>query len=443
MEGLMEPITAASIKIWGEIAGYVAWEKGEPCATFEYEPQFLRNGLDLAPMTMNLRDAREGARWSFPNIDPITFHGLPGLLASSLPDNFGNKIIDSWLTRHGRDPKTFNAIERLCYIGTRGMGALEFDPQLSSKRLDQSITVDVKELMALVQDALTERTCLDARINEGSADKEKAEALLAILRVGTSAGGAVPKAIIAINDKAHVISGQSDVPKGYEHWILKFDGISEDKPDKFGTSLDDGRVEYAYYLMAQDADIDMMECRLLEENGRAHFMTKRFDRVGNEKIHVLSLACMSHLGWNPAGSAGYEQAFYTMRMLRMSYAEQEQQFRRMVFNAVSKNVDDHTKNISYVMDKNGVWKLSPAYDITFSSDSAELFGDQHKMTINGKQKEIAIEDLLSVAKNMGIKKGNQIIEQVRASVARWDTFADQAGVQSNVRKHISDLHMKL
>ena len=442
MEGFIKPTTAASIKIWGDIAGYVAWQKDEPCATFEYEPKFLRNGLDLAPMTMNLRDAREGARWSFPNIDPITFHGLPGLLASSLPDNFGNKIIDSWLTRHGRDPKAFNAIERLCYIGTRGMGALEFDPQLSSNRLNQSITVDIKELMELIQDALTERTRLDARI-DGATDKEKAEALLAILRVGTSAGGAVPKAIIAINDKGNVISGQSDVPKGYEHWILKFDGISENKPDKFGASFDDGRVEYAYHLMARDAGIDMMECRLLEENERAHFMTKRFDRVGNQKIHVQSLACMSHLGWNPAGAVGYEQAFYTMRMLRMPYAEQEQQFRRMVFNVVSKNVDDHTKNISYMMDKDGVWKLSPAYDITLSSDSAELFGDQHKMTINGKQKDITIEDLFIIAKNMEIKKGNKIIEQVRDSVARWDNFAIQAGVQNDIRKHVSGLHMKL
>ena len=439
----MEPITVASVKIWGEIAGYVAWGEGDPCATFEYEPQFLKHGLDLAPMTMGLRDARQGVRWSFPNIDPHTFHGLPGLLASSLPDHFGNKMIDAWLTRYGRDPKTFNPIERLCYIGTRGMGALEFAPQLSSKRLDRSIKVDVKELMELVQDALTKRTQLDAQLGGNAADTAKADALLAILRVGTSAGGAVPKAIIAINDKGHVISGQSDVPQGYDHWILKFDGISEDTPDKFGTSFDDGRVEYAYSLMAQDAGIDMMECRLLEENGRAHFMTKRFDRVGNEKIHVLSLACMGHLGWNPPGSVGYEQAFYTMRMLRMPHAEQEEQFRRMVFNALSRNIDDHTKNISYTMDKNGEWHLSPAYDLTLSYNSTDILGDQHKMTINGKQKNITLEDLLSVAKNMGIKKGNHIIEQVADSVARWDAFARQAGVRNEVLKYVSGLHVTL
>lgn len=438
----MEPITAASIKIWGDTAGYVAWAKSDTCATFEYDPQFLKKGFDLAPLTMGLRDAREGTRWSFPNIDPLTFHGLPGLLASSLPDNFGNRIIDSWLTRHGRDPRTFNAIERLCYIGSRGMGALEFDPQLSSKRLDKSISVDVEELMELVQDVLVERTHLDAQIDGDEADNEKAEALLAILRVGTSAGGAVPKAIIAINDEGHVISGQSDAPKGYNHWILKFDGISEEKPDQFGTSFDDGRVEYAYYLMAEDCGVNMMECRLLEENGRAHFMTKRFDRIENEKIHVLSLACMSHLGWNPPGSAGYEQAFYTMRMLRLPYTEQEQQYRRMVFNVIAKNVDDHTKNISYMMGENGGWMLSPAYDITLSSNSTELLGDQHKMTVNGKQKDITVDDLLTVAKNAEIKKGKQIIEQVADSVRRWDTFADQAGVRGDVRKHAAGLHLK-
>lgn len=438
----MKPVTAASVEIWGETAGYVAWENGETCATFEYEPKFLKKGLDLAPLTMSLRDAREGARWAFPNLDRITFHGLPGLLASSLPDLFGNKIIDSWLTRHGRDPNTFSAIERLCYIGKRGMGALEFKPQLSSKQLDKSISIDVKELMILAQEALSQRTNLDVRIDENTEEKKKAEALLAILRVGTSAGGAVPKAIIALNDQGNIISGQSDIPDDYDHWILKFDGISENKPDHFGRSFDNGRVEYAYYLMAQHAGIHMMECRLLEENGRAHFMTKRFDRVGNEKIHVLPLACMSHLGWNPVGSVGYEQAFYTMRMLRMPYPQQEQQFRRMVFNAVSRNIDDHTKNISYIMDNKGEWKLSPAYDVTFSFDSTELFGNHHKMTINGKQKDITDNDLLIVAENMEIKKAKEIIQQVRDSVALWDTFAQRAGVNNNIRKYISDLHIK-
>lgn len=439
----MEPVTAASVRIWGDIAGYVAWGAGSPCATYEYEPDFLKKGLDLAPMTMSLRDAGEGVTWSFPNIDPLTFHGLPGLLAGSLPDNFGNRIIDSWLISHGRDPRTFNAIERLCYIATRGMGALEFDPQLSSKRLNQAIAVGIEKLLELVQDVLTERTGLDARIDENVADKEKAEALSAILRVGTSAGGAVPKAIIAVNGDGHVISGQADVPEGYEHWIIKFDGISEDNPEQFGTSFDDGRVEYAYYLMALDAGIDMMECRLLEENGRAHFMTRRFDRVGNRKIHVLSLACMSHLGWNPVGSVGYEQAFYTMRMLRLPYNQQKQQFRRMVFNAVARNVDDHTKNISYLMDKDGVWKLSPAYDVTSSSNSAEILGERHKMTINGKQKDITRDDLLAVAKNVEIKRGNLIIEQIINSVKKWDDFAKQAGVRAEVRRYINNLQLTI
>ncbi len=427
--------------MWGDTVGAVAWEEGQLCAEFEYDPAFLKKGLDLSPVFMGLEEAIRSPRFSFPSIDPLTFHGLPGLLAASLPDKFGNKMIDAWLTRHGRSPMSFNAVERLCYIGSRGMGALEFEPQLSSRKLNRTIDVDVDGLMELVQDVLTKRTALDVRLDKNDPDKEKAEALLNILRVGTSAGGAVPKAIIAMNDEKHIISGQSDIPEGYDHWILKFDGISEENPDSFGRSFDDGRVEYAYYLMAQDAGIDMMPCDLWEENGRAHFLTRRFDRVGNKKIHVLSLACMGHFGWNPVGTVGYEDAFWVMRELRLPYKSQEQQFRRMVFNALSRNLDDHTKNISYMMDTDGIWQLTPAYDITFSLDSAEILGNRHKMKINGKARDFTREDFLNTGKKMGIKRAGLIVDQIIDVIRQWPDYAKTSGVRSKVADHVGRMHL--
>lgn len=440
---MMAPVTTAYVELWGDTVGAVAWEDGQRCAEFEFTRDFLKKGLDVSPIHMGLDLARRAPRFSFPGIDPLTFHGLPGLLASSLPDRFGNSLIDAWLRRHGRNPHSFSSVERLCYIGSRCMGALEYVPQLSSKRLDRSMEIDVAELMALVQEVLVERSGLDVRISDGSGDKEKAEAMLNILRVGTSAGGAVPKAVIALNDEGHIISGQSDVPRGYDHWILKFDGIAEENPERFGASFEDCRVEYAYYLMAREAGIDMMESRLLEESGRAHFMTKRFDRIGNEKVHVLSLACMAHLGWNPAGTAGYEDAFYVMRELRLSYPEQDQQFRRMVFNAVARNTDDHTKNISYMMDQDGIWTLAPAYDVTLSFDSTELLGDRHKMTINGKQTDFTVDDFVAVARNMGINKPDQIIRQVADAVHQWPGFAAMAGLSPKTIEYIGGLHLDM
>jgi len=433
----MDPLKTAYVKIWNEVVGAVTWDDSQGGAIFEYEPGFLGNGWDLSPVHMGLLSARQGERrFFFPNIDFHTFHGLPGLLASGLPDDFGNSIIDAWLARNGRDPESFNPVERLCYVGTRGMGALEFFPQVRPGQLNKSVPLEIEKIMQLAQDALSKRSGLDTQM-QGS-DKENAEAMLDILRVGTTAGGAVPKAIIAVNDKGHVISGQSRVPKGYVHWILKFDGISPHHPGNFGKSRDDCRVEYAYALMAQSAGINMAPCRLLEENGRAHFMTRRFDRPGRDKIHVLSLACMGHLGWNPVGRASYEDAFRIMRILRLPYAEHAQQFRRMVFNAITKNIDDHTKNISYMMDKTGVWKLSPAYDITFTYDPGELFGDRHKMKINGKQQGVAPDDFLQVADNMGINKPHEIIEQVLDAASRWPDFAKQAGVRPEAVKFIQN-----
>lgn len=434
----MEPLTTAEVKIWNETVGAVTWLEDQGCAAFEYDPGFLKKALDLAPVHMPIAEAGKGAVFSFPNIDPVTFMGLPGLLASCLPDMWGNQIIDSWLRRNGRNPKSFNPVERLCYIGTRGMGALEFKPLLSDKSLNKSVPVEMESLITLARQVMAERMKIDADVS--GTEKEKSEAMLDILRVGTSAGGAVPKAIIAMNDKGHIISGQSDkTPDDYTNWILKFDGVSENSQNTFGSSLENGRVEYAYYLMACQAGINMEECRLLEENGRAHFMARRFDRVEGQKIHMLSLACMAHFGWNPPGAYGYEDTFMIMRQLGMPYPEHEQQFRRMVFNAVTKNFDDHTKNISYTMDKDGVWKLSPAYDLIFSYNSTDFLGDRHKMKINGKQKDFTRQDFVSVANAMGINKPDLIIDEVMEAAADWPYHAKKAGIKKATINLIEDI----
>ncbi len=434
-------MSTASIKLWGKKVGAVTWLKERGYAAFEYEPSFLVKGIELSPLHLSLADGKAGRIFSFPNLDRETFKGLPGLLANSLPDDFGNKVIDSWLAKQGRQKGSFNPVDRLCYIGGRGMGALEFIPSIAPKSLNSSVSVEVKKLLDLAQDVLAERTRLDVRLD--GADQDKAEAMLDILRVGISAGGAVPKAVIAINDEGHIVSGQTEAPEGYEHWIIKFDGISPDVREGFGKSTDGCRVEYAYYLMAQEAGINMTECRLLEENGRAHFLTKRFDRHHNEKIHALTLAGIGHLGWNPPGAVGYESAFQVMRTLRLPYIQQEQQFRRMVFNAIARNVDDHVKNISYLMDRSGQWQLSPAYDMTFSYNPDDGLGELHKMTINNRQDNFVFDDFTEVAYNMEINKAEKIVEEIVGVVTRWPEFAGKAQVSPDVQKYIGNLHLSL
>lgn len=432
-------MSTASIKLWGQDVGAVTWIQERGYAAFEYEPSFLTKGLDLSPIHLSLADGKAGTIFSFPNLDKETFKGLPGLLANSLPDDFGNNVIDSWLAKQGRQKGSFNPVERLCYIGGRGMGALEFVPSNAPRNLNNSVSVEVQKLMELAQDVLTDRNSLDVRLDV--ADQEKAEAMLDILRVGVSAGGAVPKAVIAINDEGHIVSGQTKAPEGYEHWIIKFDGISSDTRGCFGKSTDSCRVEYAYYLMAKEAGINMTECRLLEENGRAHFLTKRFDRHHNEKIHALTLASIGHLGWNPPGTVGYESAFQVMRTLRLPYNQQEQQFRRMLFNAIARNVDDHVKNISYLMDGSGQWQLSPAYDMTFSCNPEDGLGELHKMTINSRQDNLAFDDFIEVAYNMEINKAEEIVEEILGVVTRWPDFAKQAQVSPDAQKYVGDLHL--
>ncbi|MDO9263921.1 MAG: HipA domain-containing protein, partial [Desulfosalsimonadaceae bacterium] len=319
---MVDKVEAAVASLWGEPVGAVAWLNDRGYGVFEFYPDFLKKGLDISPLHMGLDAARRGdGIFSFPGLNRETFMGLPGLLADALPDKFGNSIIDAWLTRNGRDIAGFSPVERLCYTGRRAMGALEFAPAVG-RELDRPVPVAVAELVDLAQRVMSERMGLNVGL--GPSEKENAEAVMDILRVGTSAGGARPKAVIAMDGNGNVMSGQSDVPAGYDYWILKFDGVTD---LELGEPKGFGRIEYAYYLMAMDAGIDMMECRLLEENGRAHFMTRRFDRAGGEKIHLQSLCGLAHYDYNAAGAYGYEQAFAVMRKLRLSKADAIQLYR--------------------------------------------------------------------------------------------------------------------
>ncbi len=375
---MVEKLHSAMVRMWGQDVGAVSWLADRGYAVFEYEPHFLQQRLDISPLHMGLEAARSGGGlFAFPGLNRETYLGLPGLLADSLPDKFGNSIIAAWLARNGRDPADFSPVERLCFTGRRGMGAMEFAPPVH-RQFDRPVPVAVAELVDQAQRIMTQRMRLDASL--GTSDKQNAEAILDILRVGTSAGGARPKAVIAINGEGKVISGQGDVPEGYDYWVLKFDGVDD---LELGEPKGYGRIEYAYYLMAREAGIDMTPCRLLEENGRAHFLTRRFDRHRGRRHHMQSLCGLAHYDFNRPGRYSYEQAFAVMRRLRLSHADAVQQYRRMLFNVIARNQDDHTKNIAFLMDRQGGWKLSPAYDVIYAHNPAGRWTNQHQMTING------------------------------------------------------------
>ena len=433
---MVDRVDTAVIKLWGTKVGAVSWLNDRDYAVFEYDPAFLKKGLDISPIHMGLDEAKKSdGIFSFPGLNRETFLGLPGLLADELPDKFGNAIIDSWLARIGRDADSFSPVERLCYTGKRGMGALEFHPPIN-RLIDRSVPVEIAELVDLAQEVMSHRLNLDVGI--GNTEKENTEAIMDILRVGTSAGGARPKAVIAMNDKTgKVVSGQVDVPDGYDYWILKFDGVRD---LELGEPKGYGRIEYAYYLMAKAAGLEMTECRLLEENRRSHFLTKRFDRQNGTKIHMQSLCGLAHYDFNVAGAYGYEQAFAMMRKLRLSKADAIQQYRRMVFNVIARNQDDHTKNISFLMNKDGLWKLSPAFDVIYSHNPSGKWTNQHQMSINGKRDHFVLEDLLTVGESISIPKPLEIVSEVRSAVERWPEFANEAGVRNKRILEIARYH---
>ena len=425
-------VDVAEIKIWGELAGAVRWDEREQLGEFQFDPKFLAKGWDLSPIKMPISN---GSRiYSFPELRKArgstedTFKGLPGLLSDALPDKYGSKLINIWLAQQGRPENSMNPVEKLCFIGSRGMGAIEFEPaQIKAGAKSFSLALD--SLVNIAQKMLNER---EAFLTNISKDEEKA--MMDILKIGTSAGGARPKAVIAYNPKSkEVRSGQGNVPKGFEHWLIKLDGVSG---EQFGESSGWGRVEYAYYLMAKDCGISISESQLLEENGRAHFMTKRFDREGNMKHHIQSLCGLQHYDFNDMYGYSYEQVFQTMRRLKLAYPEAEQMFRRMVFNVLATNYDDHTKNISFILKKNEDWHLAPAYDLCFSFDETNHWVSKQTLSVNGKRLNIGKDDLVSIAKDNSIKKGEKIIDEINAAVKLWKEYADKAGVRDDLKERI-------
>lgn len=422
------------VKLWNKTMGAVSWNESNKFGTFAYDSGFLNGNLDPAPLIMPLDKARRMNEpiFTFRDLPFITFHGLPGMLSDSLPDSFGNNVINSWLARQGRTPEDFSPIERLCYTGKRGMGALEFEPVLN-KYIEKSVPVEISELLNLAQEVINERNKLNTSL-------KKKDALTNILRVGTSAGGTRPKAVIAFNDKTNELrSGQVKAPKGFSYWILKFDGV---KDDTLGDPEGFSNIEYAYSKMVKDSGIDMTECRLIEDQNRYHFMTKRFDRKDDEKLHSQTLCALAHFNYKAKMEYSYEQAFWVSRELKLPYKDIEQLFKRMVFNVIARNQDDHTKNISFLMDKKGIWRISPAYDMTYAYNPIGKWTNIHQMSINGKTDNITIKDINTVGIANGIKSYKQIIEQITTSVSRWPEFAKDADVKKSFISEISK-HQRL
>jgi len=425
----------AKVRLWGRTIGAVSMEEGRDHAAFQYDAAFAASGIELSPLVLALSERV----YEFPALPQNTFHGLPGLLADSLPDKFGNALIDAWLATQGRTADGFGAIERLCYTGTRGMGALEFAPVIGPKP-HKAAKIEVDALVQLAGEVLTHRGDLRGHFHE--AGKEKA--LRDILRVGTSAGGARAKAVIAWNRETNEVrSGQIAAGDGFDDWLLKFDGVAGNKDKEMEDPKGYGAIEFAYHLMAKTAGITMSECRLLEENGWRHFMTRRFDRLaGGEKLHMQSLCALAHFDFNQAGAYAYEQALLTIRQIKLPMAAVEEQFRRMTFNIVARNQDDHVKNIAFLMDKQGRWSLAPAFDVTYSYNPSGSWTATHQMTLNGKRDGFTLEDFEACAKAALMKRGRAatIIEEVQAAVKRWPEFAAAAKLSDEWRDKIQKTH---
>ena len=401
-------VTTAEVHLWGRKIGVVLWNEQRGCASFEYTPEFIHGGVEVAPLMMPLRQQT----YSFPELPYKTFLGLPGLLAEALPDAFGRVLLDNWLASQGR--QNANPVERLCFQGQRSMGALEFVPA-QERALSMEQTIEIDGLVQAAREALHNKEAFVTNMSHSE------EALLDIIRVGTSAGGQRAKAVIAYNDATgEVRSGQTTAPEGFDYWLIKLDGVTN---KELGDPMHFGEIEYIYYLLAKQAGIHMTECRLYREHDRAHFMTRRFDRVNGHKLHMQTLCGLAHYDFNMLHAYSYEQAFAVMRQLRLPYIEAEEFFRRMVFNVVARNQDDHTKNISFLMDKQGVWHLSPAYDMSWAYNPTGGWTNTHQMSINNKWDNITRDDLLKVAYEMNIKRAKLIIDQVVDAVSQWPLLA--------------------
>ena len=421
---------AVEVILWKTRIGVVALDEDTQYCTFKYDSEFIKSGINLAPITMPLSDNI----YQFKTLSLESFKGLPGLISDSLPDKYGNAIINAWLASKGRTPESFNVIERLCYIGTRGMGALEFYPDIN-KELKESDEIEINQLVEFSNQILNQKAIISKDFNDDFKE---------IIKVGTSAGGARAKAIIAYNEKTGIIkSGQIGAGNGYTYWILKLDGVDQ-KEETSHT-----RVEYAYYLMAKEANISMSESRLIKKDRYYHFMTKRFDRIvlkdGTiDKVHMQTLGALLHRDYNEPGTLSYEEAVQAMYTLNLKRIDIEEFFRRMVFNVMSRNQDDHVKNISFLMNRKGEWSLSPAYDVTYSFNPNGKWTAVHQMIINGKRSDISLEDLLESAKSMRIKesKAMEIITEVSNAILKWRKFAKEAYLEEETIEILEESFVK-
>jgi serine/threonine-protein kinase HipA len=416
------------VRIWGKRVGAVAPDPRLGCYVFAYDPSWRRRGIELSPITMPLADTQ--STFAFPNLAEPSYKRLPGLLADALPDDFGNALIDAWMTNKGIEKRAITTLDRLAYMGKRGMGALEFKPARGAHRE----SMEPLEMKSLVEAA---RMVINGNLSD---DVEVQAALANIIRVGTSAGGARAKAVITWNSKSNQIrSGQFDAAPGFEHWLLKFDGVGKDS--ELGGSADYGRIEYAYYLMAKAAGITMSPSRLLEESGRAHFMTRRFDREADEnstiKHHVQTLCAMDHLDYKQRATHAYGQLFMTIARLNLGDEAIRQAFRRMAFNVMAKNCDDHTKNFAFRLKQGESWELAPAYDVTHAYNPYGEWTYQHLMSVNGKFSGITRADLLVEAERFGVRRAQDLLSDVRAALDNWQEFAVEAGLNSATANDIA------
>ncbi|MCL2074724.1 MAG: type II toxin-antitoxin system HipA family toxin [Marinilabiliaceae bacterium] len=429
-------INAAEVKIWNNLVGTLLWDENQKHSLFQWNKLWINGGIELSPLLMPNRTLDAQRAYSFPSADESdynTFKGLPPFIADALPDSFGNKVIDKWLETQKRLPGSFSPLERLCYTGARGFGALEFFPAIGGK--ETVVDVEIENLIELAQSVYSENKKFKTNIGYGK------DALKEILRIGVSAGGSRPKAVIAYNETSGEIkSGQmATIPSGYSHWLLKLDGVTKSR--ELGMPSGFGRVEYAYYLMAKDCGINMANCKLLEEGNRAHFMTRRFDRPENGvKLHMQSLCSMANMNFNLRDTWTYEQIFRVMRNLKLSQNDIEQQYRRMVFNIVAKNCDDHTKNVAFLMNNVGEWSFSPAFDVCYAYDPTSKWNQRHLTGINGKFENFTYFDLEKVAKEQGIKNYNEIIEQIRDVIIKWLDYAKIVEVDKTIAKGIKKAH---
>lgn len=404
-------VDVAKVILFGESIGTFRWDNNHNVAQFEYEPQFIGKGIEPSPIMMPVL---QGRVYSFGNLNHDVFNGLPGMLADSLPDTYGRALFEQWLALTGRT--SGNPIETLCFLGKRCMGALEFEPAIGPTS-DAKLKIEIDSLVEVAKEALKNKSDFGVNLSN-----DKKAAIAEILRLGTSAGGQRAKAIIAYNkESGEVRSGQVEVPKGFDYYLIKLDGVSANAGFKETENF--GRLEYSFSQLVKECGIDMTECSIIEENGRAHFLTKRFDRINGEKLHMQTLCGIAHYDFHLRRGYSYEQAFNVMRQLRLPYSQAEEMFRRMVFNVVVRNQDDHTKNISFLMDRNGKWRLSPAYDIGFSYNPNGSWTATHQMSINGKFDNITRKDLLACANVNNIKNASEIIDMVCEIASRWEEIA--------------------